>query len=152
MHQYVPPLDVIAGWRFDALAVKLAPGVALDELAPYTRAGAGVEFVSAGGELKEAVLWGGELGFAGRCASRADAGETLWPLGTPPPPLSAPRAYLVEPDPAIIRAGLLGELAAHPGRCPVPPGRVHRLPHRRRPAACGLGADVDGARLDAVPA
>lgn len=115
VRQYVPPLDVIAGWRFGALAVKLAPGVALDELAPYTRAGAGVEFVSAGGELKEAVLWGGELGFAGRCASRADAGETLWPLGAPPPPLSAPRAYLVEPDPAIIRAGLLGELAAHLG-------------------------------------
>ncbi|MEP0762707.1 MAG: class I SAM-dependent methyltransferase, partial [Chloroflexota bacterium] len=79
VRDYAPPLDVIAGWHFDALAVKLAPGVALDELVPYTRAGAGVEFVSAGGELKEAVLWGGELGFAGRCASRADAGETLWP-------------------------------------------------------------------------
>ncbi|MEB2288437.1 MAG: class I SAM-dependent methyltransferase [Anaerolineae bacterium] len=115
VRDYAPPLDVIAGWRFAALAVKLAPGVALDELAPYTHAGAGVEFVSAGGELKEAVLWDGELGFAGRCASRADAGETLWPQGAPPPPLSAPRAYLVEPDPAIIRAGLLSELAAHLG-------------------------------------
>jgi len=115
VRDYLPPLDVIAGWRFDALAVKLAPGVALDELVPYTHAGAGVEFVSAGGELKEAVLWRGELGFAGRCASRADAGETLGPGGVPPPPLSAPRAYLVEPDPAIIRAGLLGELAAHLG-------------------------------------
>lgn len=115
VRDYAPPLDVIAGWHFDALAVKLAPGVALDELVPYTRAGAGVEFVSAGGELKEAVLWGGEVGFAGRCASRADAGETLWPRGMPPPPLSAPRAYLVEPNPAIIRAGLLGELAAHLG-------------------------------------
>lgn len=115
VRDYVPPLEVIAGWRFDALAVKLAPGVALDELAPYTRAGAGVEFVSAGGELKEAVLWSGELGFAGRCASRADVGETLWPQDAPPPPLSAPRACLIEPDPAIIRAGLLGELAAHLG-------------------------------------
>ena len=112
---YVPPLDVIRRWRFAALAVKLSPGVALDELAPYTQAGAGVEFVSAGGELKEAVLWGGELGFAGRWASRADAGETLHPTGAPSPPLSVPRAYLLEPDPAVIRAGVLGELAEHLG-------------------------------------
>lgn len=110
VRDYVPPLDVIRRWRFSALAVKLSPGVALDELTPYTQAGAGVEFVSAGGELKEAVLWGGELGFAGRWASRADTREALHPTGAPPP-LSVPRAYLLEPDPAVIRAGLLGELA-----------------------------------------
>ncbi len=115
VRDYVPPLDVIRSWDFVALAVKLSPGVALDELRPYTEAGVGVEFVSAGGDLKEAVLWTGDLGFAGRWASRADAGETLHPTGAPPPPLSAPRAFLLEPDPAIIRAGLLGELAEHLG-------------------------------------
>lgn len=111
VRDYLPPLEVIRNWRFAALAVKLSPGVALDELRPYTSAGAGVEFVSAGGELKEAVLWLGALGFAGRCASRADVGEALHPTGAPPPSLSAPRAYLLEPDPAVIRAGLLGELS-----------------------------------------
>ena len=115
VRDYVPPLEVIRRWRFAALAVKLSPGVALDELTPYIQAGAGVEFVSAGGELKEAVLWSGELGFAGRWASRADAREALHPTGAPPPPLSVPRAYLLEPDPAVIRAGLLGELAEQLG-------------------------------------
>ncbi|HML24817.1 MAG TPA: methyltransferase domain-containing protein, partial [Aggregatilinea sp.] len=65
-----PPLDVIRAWPFEALAVKLSPGVDLGELWPYTAAGAGVEFVSMGGELKEAVLWRGAWGFAGNRASR----------------------------------------------------------------------------------
>lgn len=115
---YAPPLDVIRDWRFDGLAVKLAPGVSLDELHPYTHAGAGVEFVSVEGELKEAVLWAGSFGFAGRRAARLDASggaEALHPAGLPAPPLSEPRAYLFEPDPAVIRAGLFGELAAHLG-------------------------------------
>ncbi len=118
VRDYIPPLDVIAGWSFAALAVKLSPGIDLAELGAYTAQGAGIEFVSMGGALKEAVLWCGEAGFAGRCASRvkpSGAGETLRPQGAPPPPLSAPRAYLVEPDPAIIRAGLLGELTEHLG-------------------------------------
>lgn len=115
VRDYIPPLEVIRNWRFAALAVKLSPGVSLEELRPYLENGAGVEFVSAGGELKEAVLWSGELGFAGRQAARADVGESLHPTGAPPPPLSVPRAYLLEPDPAVIRAGLLGELAEHLG-------------------------------------
>jgi len=110
-----PPLDVIAGWRFEALAVKLAPGVALDELRPYTDRGAGIEFISVAGELKEAVLWAGAFGFAGRRAARLDGAValTLAPEGIAAPPLSEPRAYLYEPDPAVIRAGLFGELGAH---------------------------------------
>ncbi|MCC6798926.1 MAG: SAM-dependent methyltransferase [Anaerolineae bacterium] len=118
VRDYQPLLDAIRAWTFDALAVKLSPGVALDELAPYTGAGAGVEFISVAGELKEAVLWMGAFGFAGRCATRLNAdgsAATLAPAGLPAPPLSEPRAYLYEPDPAVIRAGLFGELAAEIG-------------------------------------
>jgi len=113
VRRYTPPLDVIEAWRLDGLAVKLSPGVDLDELRAYTDRGAGVEFVSLGGELKEAVLWCGVFGFHGRQASRLEAdgpGDILLPRDLPAPPLSAPRAYLYEPDPAVIRAGLLGEL------------------------------------------
>jgi SAM-dependent methyltransferase len=109
-----PPLGIIDRWPFRALSVKLSPGVDLDELRPYTDVGAGIEFVSLGGELKEAVLWRGDWAFAGRRASRLEpdgAGETLLPAHVPAPELSTPRAYLYEPDPALIRAGLLGELA-----------------------------------------
>ncbi|MBI5961583.1 MAG: methyltransferase domain-containing protein [Chloroflexi bacterium] len=112
---YLPPLDVIDSWPFEALGVKLSPGVDLDELRPYTDTGAGIEFVSRDGELKEALLWRGAFGFRGRWASRLGpdgSGETLIPLDLAAPPLSEPRAYLYEPDPAVIRAGLLSELAA----------------------------------------
>jgi SAM-dependent methyltransferase len=118
VRDYLPPLDVIAGWNFAALAVKLSPGVDLDELRPYTDHGAGVEFVSLDGELKEAVLWGGAFGFAGRRASRLErdgSGASLEPRDLPPPPVAEPRAVLYEPDPAVIRAGLFGELADHLG-------------------------------------
>jgi hypothetical protein len=37
-------------------------------------------------------------------------GDTLIPLDLPAPPLSEPRAFLYEPDPAVIRAGLLSEM------------------------------------------
>jgi SAM-dependent methyltransferase len=118
VRDYLPPLDVIAGWDFAALAVKLSPGVDLDELRPYTDHGAGVEFISLGGELKEAVLWDEAFGFAGRRASRLESdgsGASLEPRDLPPPPVAEPRAYLYEPDPAVIRAGLFGELTDHLG-------------------------------------
>lgn len=122
VRNYIPPLDIIHTWDADALAVKLSPGVQIAELDPYLQRGAGLEFVSVGGALKEAVLWGGALGFAGSAATRLDGDiggaimrQTLRPLAIPAPDLSAPRAYLYEPDPAVIRAGLLGELAAELG-------------------------------------
>lgn len=113
-----PPLDVIRAWPFEALAVKLSPGVDLGELRSYTSAGAGVEFVSMGGELKEAVLWLGAWGFAGCRASRVEprgSGESLEPRGLPAPPLAGSGAVLYEPDPAVIRAGLLAELGERLG-------------------------------------
>ncbi|HEX3050938.1 MAG TPA: class I SAM-dependent methyltransferase, partial [Aggregatilineaceae bacterium] len=39
VRDYIPPLDIINRWRFDALAVKLSPGVDLAELQPYSGAG-----------------------------------------------------------------------------------------------------------------
>ena len=68
VRDYHPPLGVIRGWLadFPALGVKISPGVKLEELHPYD---AEVEFISLGGELKEAVLW------FGRCADRCPPGD-----------------------------------------------------------------------------
>jgi hypothetical protein len=119
VRDYVPPLDVIRQWDFEALAVKLSPGVDLDELAPYVREGANVEFVSLGGDLKEAVLWCGTLvntSPGDRIATRIEPDGAIHRINRDekamPLRLSEPRAYLYEPDPALIRAGLFAELGA----------------------------------------
>jgi protein-L-isoaspartate O-methyltransferase len=118
VEQYEPPLSHVLRWRerFAPLAVKLAPGVSIDELhaaAPYE-----LEFVSLGGELKEAVLWCGPLATAARRATvlHAKKAATLTSDGPGvPPPLTPPDAILYEPDPAIIRAGLVAHLAGKLG-------------------------------------
>lgn len=108
---YQPPLSVIHNWlpHCPNLGVKLSPGVNLQELSHYP---AEVEFISLGGELKEAVLWFGGLQTATRRATRLPEGATLTPIDAPPLPIVEPRAYLAEPDPAILRAGLVQTLGA----------------------------------------
>jgi hypothetical protein len=104
-----PPLE----WCFAlaargvALGVKAAPGLPL-ELAP---AGWEVEFVSEGGELKEAVLWSPELAGAPRRATLLPGGHTLVPETGAAVPVRAPGGYLIDPDPAVTRAGVVEELA-----------------------------------------
>jgi hypothetical protein len=116
VRNYQPPLSIIQGWLpgFPNLGVKISPGVRLDEIADYQ---AEVEFISLQGELKEAVLWFGNLRTAYRRATLLPGGHTLW-VEKPgssqqdlAPDLSAPLAYLYEPDPAILRAGLVRKLA-----------------------------------------
>ncbi len=108
---YQPPLSIIRGWPHPQIVVKLSPGVALEQVAGY---GGGLEFISVRGDLKEAVLWLGS-GFAGRRATLlTDAAAYHWEHTGPEPELclSAPRAWLVEPDPALLRAGLVRAAAA----------------------------------------
>jgi hypothetical protein len=126
--QYQPPLNVIQQWlpHWPALGVKLSPAVRMDELANYD---AEVEFISLDGELKEAVLWFGPL--AGntehRRATVLPGGHTM--TGSPdvtggaslPPRLSEPMGWLYEPDPAIIRAGLVRTLGAELGATQLDP-------------------------------
>jgi hypothetical protein len=114
VHAYQPPLAVVQAWlpRFPALAVKISPGVRLEELGVYD---AELEFISLKGEMKEAVLWFGPLKTASRRATVLPGAHSLAaPLdalpGLPPLPLSEPQAYLYEPDPAVLRAGLVASL------------------------------------------
>lgn len=121
VEQYEPPLAQILTWqaRTPALAVKLGPGVKLAEL-PHTP-GYEVEFVSLNGELKEATLWCGPLATTPRRATvlhQATTGPSPVLTATmtadtmhPPSRLAPPGSFLYEPDPAIIRAGLVTKLA-----------------------------------------
>lgn len=115
VRDYDPPLSLIASWLPRPLGIKISPGVQLNELADYD---CEIEFISLNGELKEAVLWFGPLKTSTRRAtllSRHRPPVSFQPASSPPlpvPPLSPPRAFLYEPDPAILRAGLVKELAA----------------------------------------
>lgn len=93
--------------RLPALAVKLAPALDKSELPP----GAGLGFVSLAGELKEALAGFGELAAPEPWAVALPAGVRL--LGPEGPERTGPVGnYLYEPDPAVIRAGLVRRLAA----------------------------------------
>jgi len=109
---YIPPLSIIAGWlaRFPAIGVKISPGVQLDELASYD---AEIEFISVKSELKEAVLWFGPLKSVPRRATILPGEHTLVPLSSDilKAQLSEPLAYIYEPNPAILRSRLVGDLA-----------------------------------------
>lgn len=110
--QYLPPLSFVRTvvQAIPNLAVKVSPAIddaAIRELAPR------VEFVSHRGECKECVLWFGGIGPAAeRTASVLPAAVTL--CATEPdgatPPLGPLRSWLIEPDPAAIRAHLLPEI------------------------------------------
>jgi hypothetical protein len=113
VHQYQPPLSVVAGWRQVArgTAVKISPGVDYAELPED----ADVEFISVQGEVKEAVLWYDDLrDHTIRKATLLPGGHTLSYQDMPPEKIGVtkPRAFLYEPDGAVIRAHLVEALAA----------------------------------------
>lgn len=120
--QYQPPLDRVFTWGMQtpALCVKLAPGVSYEELAPPFAHE--IECVSLGGELKETTLWCGPLASVSRRATVLPADMTLTDASNmPAAPLAEPAAFLYEPDPAIIRAHLVAELAQHLGAAQLDP-------------------------------
>jgi len=117
VHQYAPPLSIVRQWLplFPVLGVKISPGVNLLEIAQYE---AELEFISLRGELKEAVLWFGSLRTARRRATLLPGLHTMTEKDSGgednvdlQPRIREPLAYLYEPDPAVLRAGLVRSLA-----------------------------------------
>ncbi|QFG23963.1 SAM-dependent methyltransferase [Actinomadura sp. WMMB 499] len=115
---YEPPLDAVldlAG-RTDAGCVKVAPGVP-HEAVPD---GAEAEWISVGGDVKEAALWLGRLaGGVPRRATLLDGtgavAGSLFPRGLGDPDVRPWGRYLYEPDGAVIRAHLVAEVADRVG-------------------------------------
>ncbi len=117
---YQPPLSSVRDWlpSYPAVGVKISPGVSLAELQAYD---AETEFISLGGELKEAVLWFGALKTAHRRATLLPGAYTLVNGDDPPAQISDPRTFLYEPDPAVLRAGLVRQLAEMLGAAQLDP-------------------------------
>jgi len=119
--EYRPPLGRIINWvkRFPALGVKISPAVNKSEIADFD---AEVEFVSLGGELKEALLWFGPLKTARWKATILPGPHSLSGEGLIEPlPLNEPRGYLYEPDGAVLRAGLVAKLGEQLGAYQLDP-------------------------------
>jgi SAM-dependent methyltransferase len=115
-----PPL----GWCLElagqvpAVGIKAAPGLPRD-LVP---AGWEAEFVAVGRELKEALLWSPALATAGTRATVLPSGDTLAPgRSGADVPVAEPGAFLLDPSPAVTRAGLVEELARRLGAWKIDP-------------------------------
>ncbi|MEU7566173.1 class I SAM-dependent methyltransferase [Streptomyces fradiae] len=110
---YSPPLSwaVDTARRARHAALKVAPGIPHEVVPPEAEA----EWISDGGDVKEAVLWFGTAPGSVR-ATLLPSGATL-AVAEPPPPPPVRRAgrYLYEPDGAVIRAHLVAEVAARVG-------------------------------------
>src|SRR6266567_2551845 len=123
--QYRPPLPwcLRLTGQVPRVGIKAAPGIRRG-LVP---AGWETEFVAVGRELKEALLWSPELAAGGvtRRATILPAGHTLTApaaaAGRPSVPLAAPGSYLLDPSPAVTRAGLVAELADRLGAWQIDP-------------------------------
>ncbi|MFC4146200.1 methyltransferase domain-containing protein [Micromonospora mangrovi] len=125
---YSPPWDFVTGLaeRVPYTVVKVAPG--LDHaLIP---AGAEAEWVSVDGDLVEAALWCGRLAELRRRATllrekerppadasapSTGAGHQLTGDGNAEAAVGPVRRFLYDPDPAVVRAHLVAELAGELG-------------------------------------
>ncbi|ARF55877.1 class I SAM-dependent methyltransferase [Streptomyces gilvosporeus] len=128
---YSPPLS----WAIEAArtapyaALKIAPGVPHEALPDDAE----TEWISDGGDVKEAVVWFGRgTRPGGRRATLLPGGATLLGAGLPDPPTRRPTTtpaggashrppvgpvgrYLYEPDGAVIRAHLVADVAQQVG-------------------------------------
>ncbi|MFZ3596393.1 class I SAM-dependent methyltransferase [Streptomyces sp. BH104] len=105
---YSPPLSwaVAAALKAPRAALKIAPGIPHEAIP----AEADAEWISDGGDVKEAVLWFGTA--PGRMRATLLPGpRALVGKGLPDPEVRSVGRYLYEPDGAVIRAHLVAEVA-----------------------------------------
>jgi SAM-dependent methyltransferase len=111
---YSPPLS----WAVNAVreagsgAIKIAPGIPHELIPDDFEA----EWISDGGDVKEAVLWHdkggpGAVVPGARRATLLPSGASLSGRGLPDPQVREVGRFLYEPDGAVIRAHLVAEVA-----------------------------------------
>ena len=118
---YLPPLDALAEvYRGRATVVKCAPGIDFEEVRRIGFDGE-VEVVSAGGAVREACLWSPDIAAPGvrRRASVLDRGAAGDEVLTDADPddcgTGGAGRWIVDPDGAVVRAGLVRQYGARHG-------------------------------------
>jgi hypothetical protein len=114
-----PPLEWCLGLagQVPRVAVKFAPGIDLRRVPPGWEA----EFTATGRELREAVLWSPAWAAAPTRATVLPEGAEFTGDPADRPPAGEPGPWLLDPSPAITRAGLVGPLARRVGGWQIDP-------------------------------
>ena len=109
VESYQPRLSLARAWKAEEIIVKLSPAVDLRQLDAY---GGQVEFISVKGKLVEALLWLQRPSSPPRATLLSDGGAYHLRRGAPASiEITSPQTWLFEPDPAVLRAGLVQDLA-----------------------------------------
>jgi SAM-dependent methyltransferase len=104
-----PPLDwcIALTETVERTGIKAAPGLPRGAVPPAWE----LEFIAVGRDLKEAVAWAPALATAATRATVLPGGHTLTPGAGGPVPVRAPGGFLLDPSPAVTRAGVVEDLA-----------------------------------------
>ena len=116
---YVPGLDVLRAIRSQSRGGAIKLGPASDFAGHFAGPDVEAEIVSLDGECKEATIWFGDLATCRRRATSLPSGST-WTDRDGPPGTAAigdVGGWVHEPDPALVRSGLLDGFALAHGRC-----------------------------------
>ena len=110
VRRYIPPLHTLDRYDAPLKLAKVAPGVDLDHVDADA-----VQFISVEGDLKEAILvYGVPSSAAPEAVYLSNGAQALtWKRERPPemPPITTPKGWFIEPDAALIRAGLVQDVA-----------------------------------------
>ena len=120
--RWSPPWSTVTALldRVPTSVVKVAPGLDHDRVPDGIEA----EWISVGGSIVEALLWGREVSQTWRRATLVRDGtvvELTAATDPGPAPMAPVRGWLHEPDPAVIRSGLVSLVAADLGATLVDP-------------------------------
>lgn len=111
----MPPLpDLLDTYRDRDLVVKCAPGLDVSRLDWSGE----VEVVSLDGGVREACLWSPGLAEVGRRATVLTSDGSSWAVTdaeSDDVPVRAPGEWIIDPDGAVVRAGLVRHYAARHG-------------------------------------
>jgi predicted RNA methylase len=135
---YTPALDALLDVYHDRdLVVKSAPGIDFDALSRLGFRGE-IEVVSLAGSVREACLWSDGLAGEGvtRRATMLDTGESVTDADPDTCPVATAGRWIVDPDGAVVRAGLVRHYAARHGLWQLDPDIAYlsgdRLPDNVR--------------------
>jgi hypothetical protein len=132
---YGPPLDALLDtYRGRPTVVKCAPGIDFDAVRRLGFDGE-IEVTSAGGSVREACLWSAELADSAvrRRACVLDRDEVVTDADPDDCPARPAGRWIVDPDGAIVRAGLVRHYAARHGLWQLDPDIAY-LSGDHRPA------------------